>query len=40
MPILLSGLQSGVKIWVRVRALGAGEHPAGPWSDPAVRSVP
>ena len=38
--IVLSGLQSGVKIWVRVRSLGAGEHPAGPWSDPAVRSVP
>ena len=37
--ITLTGLTSGAKIWVRVRALG----PKGlksPWSDPAVKRVP
>ena len=37
--LTLTGLTSGAKIWVRVRALG----PKGlksPWSDPAVKRVP
>ena len=37
--VTLTGLTSGAKIWVRVRALG----PKGlksPWSDPAVKRVP
>ena len=35
--ILLNGLASGRKVWVRVRALGAGDQPAGEWSDPGVQ---
>ena len=35
----ITGLTSGVKMWVRVRAIGAGSEP-GPWSDPAVKTVP
>ena len=34
-----AGLTSGTKIWVRVRAIGAGNTP-GPWSDPATKVVP
>ena len=34
----LSSLTSGNKVWVRVRAIGAAG--AGPWSDPAVKTVP
>lgn len=37
--VTLTGLTSGAKIWMRVRALG----PKGlksPWSDPAVKRVP
>lgn len=37
--ITLTGLTSGSKIWVRVRAIGAGNH-KGPWSDPATKTVP
>ncbi len=33
---VLSGLTSGQKMWVRVRAIGT----AGPWSDPATKTVP
>ena len=34
----ISGLTSGQRVWVRVRAIGAqGE---GPWSDPATKIVP
>jgi hypothetical protein len=32
-------LPSGIKQWVRVRALGANNTP-GPWSDPAAKMVP
>ncbi len=35
----ISGLTSGAKLWVRVRAIGAGNTP-GPWSDPATKVVP
>jgi hypothetical protein len=34
----LTGLTSGVKIWVRVR--GIGKRGPGQWSDPAVKTVP
>lgn len=34
----LTGLTSGQKIWVRVRAVGAAGH--GAWSDPATKIVP
>ena len=34
----ITGLTSGTKIWVRVRAIGAAGP--GPWSDPAVKTVP
>ena len=34
----IGGLNSGTKIWVRVRAIAKG--PAGPWSDPAIKTVP
>jgi hypothetical protein len=32
-------LASGTRMWARVRAIGAGNQP-GPWSDPAVKTVP
>jgi hypothetical protein len=32
-------LTSGARMWVRVRAVGADNKP-GPWSDPAVKTVP
>ncbi len=35
----IQGLTSGAKLWVRVRAVGAGNQ-FGPWSDPAVKVVP
>lgn len=35
----LTGLTSGAKMWVRVRAIGAGNK-TGPWSDPATKVVP
>ncbi len=35
----LKSLTSGSKVWVRVRAIGADPEP-GPWSDPAVKTVP
>lgn len=34
----IMGLTSGAKIWVRVRSVGSDEN--GPWSDPAVKTVP
>ena len=34
----VTGLTSGSKVWVRVRAVGAGG--TGPWSDPATKIVP
>ena len=34
----LAGLSSGARIWVRVRAVGSDS--TGPWSDPAVKTVP
>jgi hypothetical protein len=34
----IAGLTSGTKMWVRVRAVGAAGP--GPWSDPAVKTVP
>jgi len=36
---VLKDFTSGVKMWIRVRALGAGNEP-GPWSDPAAKTVP
>jgi len=35
----IEGLTSGAKLWVHVRAIGAGNTP-GPWSDPATKVVP
>ena len=35
----IEGLTSAVKLWVRVRAVGADNKP-GPWSDPAYKVVP
>ena len=34
----VNGFTSGARIWTRVRALGAAGE--GPWSDPAVKTVP
>lgn len=34
----LNGMTSGLRVWVRLRAVGAGGK--GPWSDPAVKTVP
>jgi hypothetical protein len=36
----LTGLTSGVRSWVRVRAIGSKEENNGAWSDPAVKTVP
>ena len=38
--ITITDLVPGQKIWVRVRALGAGDQPAGEWSDPGVQMCP
>ena len=38
--LTLSGLTSGTRIWVRVRALGAGDQPPGPFRDPATKRCP
>ena len=36
--VTITGLTSGSRVWVRVRAIGTkGE---GPWSDPATKIVP
>jgi hypothetical protein len=35
----IGGLASGTRMWVRVRGIGANNTP-GPWSDPAVKTVP
>ncbi len=35
----ISGLTSGARIWARIRAIGA-DNAVGPWSDPAVKTVP
>ena len=35
----LNSFTSGAKMWVRVRAVGA-DNNKGPWSDPAVKTVP
>jgi hypothetical protein len=35
----ITGLTSGARMWVRVRAIGADPQP-GPWSDPAAKTVP
>ena len=40
MSAAITGLPSGQRIWVRVRAIGTSETAPGPWSDPAVRTVP
>ena len=37
--LLLEGFTSGTKMWVRVRAVGAGNERGG-WSDPAGKTVP
>lgn len=34
----ITGLTSGARVWVRVRSVGSDEN--GPWSDPAVKTVP
>jgi hypothetical protein len=36
----LSGLESGERTWVRVRAIAPKEENNGAWSDPAVKTVP
>lgn len=36
--VIITGLTSGSRAWVRVRAIGT--HGEGPWSDPATRIVP
>ena len=38
--LVLTGQPSGQRIWVRVRALAAGNQLPGPWSDPATVRVP
>ena len=38
--LILTGQPSGQRIWVRVRALAAGNQLPGPWSDPATVRVP
>ena len=38
--IAITGLPSGQKMWVRVRAIGTSETAPGPWGDPAVKTVP
>src|SRR5204862_3951863 len=35
----VNGFTSGAKMWIRVRAVGAA-NATGPWSDPAVKTVP
>ena len=35
----MNGFTTGNRIWTRVRAIGA-DNAAGPWSDPAVKTVP
>jgi len=35
----LTGLTSGARMWVRMRAIGAVPQP-GPWSDRAAKTVP
>ncbi|HSU55507.1 MAG TPA: hypothetical protein VLT36_15740 [Candidatus Dormibacteraeota bacterium] len=37
--ITLDGLTTGNRVWARVRAIGA-NNSKGPWSDPAVKTVP
>ena len=37
--VVLNNFTSGAKMWVRVRAIGA-DNNKGPWSDPAVKTVP
>lgn len=36
--VTITGLTSGQRVWVRVRAIGT--HGEGPWSDPAMKIVP
>lgn len=36
----LTNLTSGLRVWVRVAALGAGKNNLGPWSEPAFITVP
>ena len=36
---MLTNFTSGTKMWIRVRAVGAGNE-RGPWSDPAAKTVP
>ena len=38
--VTITDLVPGQKVWVRVRALGAGDQPAGEWSDPGVQMCP
>ena len=37
--VVLNNFTSGAKMWARVRAIGA-DNNKGPWSDPAVKTVP
>jgi hypothetical protein len=37
---LLKDFTSGTRMWIRVRAIGAGNEKKGPWSDPAAITVP
>jgi hypothetical protein len=36
---IVNSFSSGTKQWIRVRAIGANNQ-AGPWSDPAAKTVP
>ena len=36
----ITGLTSGARVWVRVRAIAPKEENNGGWSDPAVKTVP
>jgi hypothetical protein len=36
----ITGLTSGARVWVRVRAIAPKEENHGAWSDPAVKTVP
>ena len=37
--VTMDSFTSGAKVWVKVRGIGAGNN-KGPWSDPAVKTVP
>ena len=38
--LAITGLPSGQRMWVRVRAIGTSDTAPGAWGDPAVKTVP